>query len=41
VVQNGLGYDWHSIWLYPALGATGVLVVFLLFFRDPPAKQAS
>lgn len=28
-------YDWEGIWMQPALGATAVLVVFLLFFREP------
>jgi nucleoside transporter len=28
-------YDWAGIWMQPALGATAVLVVFLLFFREP------
>jgi nucleoside transporter len=28
-------HDWAGIWMQPALGATAVLVVFLLFFREP------
>jgi nucleoside transporter len=28
-------YDWAGIWMQPALGATAVLVVFVLFFREP------
>jgi nucleoside transporter len=28
-------HDWAGIWLQPALGATAVLGVFLLFFREP------
>ena len=35
---NGLAHDWKAIWLTPAWGALAVLVVFLIFFRDP-AKQ--
>jgi nucleoside transporter len=31
-------HSWKSIWMTPALGATAVLVIFLLFFRDPPRK---
>lgn len=33
-------HDWRWIWLTPALLATGVLVVFLIFFREsrPPAS---
>ena len=35
---GGLAHDWAGIWRMPALGAGAVLVVFLLFFRDPPRK---
>jgi nucleoside transporter len=28
-------HDWSGIWLLPALGAAAVLLVFLLFFREP------
>ena len=28
-------HDWRGIWMTPALLATGVLVVFLIFFREP------
>ena len=28
-------HDWKGIWMLPALGAAGVLVVFLIFFREP------
>lgn len=28
-------YDWNKIWLTPAIGAAIVLVVFLIFFREP------
>jgi nucleoside transporter len=28
-------HEWQGIWLMPALGAVAVLVVFLIFFRDP------
>jgi len=31
-----IAHDWYGIWIYPAWGATAVLVVFLVFFRDPP-----
>ena len=36
--QGGIEHDWHGIWIYPARGAVAVLVVFLIFFRDPPKK---
>ncbi|WP_239491849.1 MFS transporter [Luteitalea sp. TBR-22] len=34
------GYDWAAIWRLPAWGAVAVLVLFLLFFRDPARKAA-
>lgn len=32
---NGLSHDWQAIWQAPAWGAAGVLVIFVIFFRDP------
>ena len=32
-------HDWRSIWMTPALGAVGVMVVFLIFFRDPATSS--
>ena len=29
-------HNWQSIWMKPALGASAVLVIFLIFFREPP-----
>ncbi len=37
-VRGPIAHDWHSIWIAPAWGAVAVLVVFLIFFRDPPRK---
>lgn len=37
---NGLSHDWNAIWQTPAWGSVGVLVVFLIFFRDPVKKAA-
>ncbi|MBI5773689.1 MAG: MFS transporter [Verrucomicrobia bacterium] len=34
-----IAHDWHGIWIYPAWGAAAVLVLFLIFFRDPPRKE--
>jgi MFS family permease len=31
-------HDWHGIWIYPAWGALAVLVIFFIFFREPPKK---
>ncbi|MFM9031239.1 MAG: MFS transporter, partial [Opitutaceae bacterium] len=39
--QGGLTNDWKAIWTTPALGAVAVLVVFLIFFRDPGKPAAS
>jgi hypothetical protein len=40
---GGLAHDWARIWQTPAWGAVAVLVVFLIFFRDPskPARPAA
>jgi len=37
----GVGHDWRSIWLVPAMGALVILVVFALLFRPAaaPAPQ--
>lgn len=32
---GAIEHNWQRIWITPALLATGVLVVFLLFFREP------
>lgn len=31
-------HDWSGIWLQPAWMAVGVLVIFLIFFREPTAR---
>jgi nucleoside transporter len=38
---DGFTYDWQSIWKMPAWGAAAVLVIFLIFFREPPRKTAA
>lgn len=37
---NGLSHDWQAIWQTPAWGAAAVLVIFLLFFREPGRAKA-
>ncbi len=37
----GLAHDWKAIWLTPAWGALAVLVIFLIFFRNPTKTEAS
>lgn len=34
-------HDWTSIWMIPALGATAVLVIFALAFREPKPMPTS
>ncbi len=36
---NGFSHDWEAIWKTPAWGAVAVLVVFVIFFRNPPKKE--
>lgn len=38
---NGLAHDWKAIWHTPAWGALGVLVIFLIFFRNPSGAKAA
>jgi MFS family permease len=43
-LPGGTGHAWRGIWMTPALLASGVLVVFLVFFREPkrvhvPARE--
>jgi hypothetical protein len=33
-------HHWREIWMTPALGASAVLVIFLVFFRDPVRKSS-
>ena len=34
-------HDWIGIWIQPAFGAVAVLIVFLIFFREPRKAAAS
>ena len=36
--RGAIAHDWHGIWIWPAWGAVAVLVIFVIFFRDPPKK---
>lgn len=33
-------HNWDAIWMTPAILACGVMVIFLLFFRNPPKKTS-
>ena len=37
---GSIEHDWQGIWLTPALLATAVLVLFLVFFREPRRQPA-
>lgn len=36
--QGAITHDWAAIWMTPGLLACGVMVIFLLFFRNPPKQ---
>ena len=38
---GSIAHDWRGIWVTPALLALGVLVVFLVFFREPRRARAA
>jgi nucleoside transporter len=38
VPQGSIAHDWQGIWMTPAWLAVGVMVVFLVFFRNPAKK---
>ncbi len=36
---NGFAHDWKAIWQTPAWGAAAVLVIFVIFFREPAKSR--
>jgi MFS family permease len=36
---GSITHDWNNIWMTPAIGATLVLVVFVIFFRDRARQE--
>ena len=32
---GNIAHNWRNIWIYPAWGSVAVLVVFIIFFREP------
>lgn len=38
--QGLIAHDWHGIWIYPAWGSVAVLILFLIFFRNPEGAGA-
>ena len=39
--QGTIAHDWKGIWMTPAIGAVVVMVVFLIFFREPAKATAA
>ena len=40
-VAGAIQHNWREIWLTPALGATAVLIIFMIFFREPPRNTST
>lgn len=40
IAEGTITYDWQNIWMMPAVGAAAVMVVFLIFFREPSRRRA-
>jgi nucleoside transporter len=38
---GSIAHDWKHIWIYPGWGAVVVLVIFMIFFREPKNKILS
>jgi nucleoside transporter len=38
--ESGLAHNWEAIWQMPAYLAVGVLVVFVIFFKNPSSTKA-
>jgi nucleoside transporter len=38
---GSIAHRWQSIWITPAVGAAAVLIIFLIFFRDPPRHEVA
>ena len=42
-LENAIGtiaHDWQGIWIYPAWGSVAVLLIFLIFFKNPVKKNS-
>jgi MFS family permease len=37
-VSGAVTHDWHGIWIFPALAAVIVLIIFMVSFREPKSK---
>jgi nucleoside transporter len=38
-LSGGAGHDWKSVWIVPAAGSFGVLILFALLFKPQPATK--
>jgi MFS family permease len=41
IPMGPIKHDWSRIWMTPALGAAAVLVIFLIFFREPARRSTA
>lgn len=41
IPEGTITHDWQNIWITPAIGAAAVMVVFLIFFREPAEKRVA
>ena len=41
VAVGAIEHDWKAIWFTPAIGAAVVMVVFLIFFREPASDRSA
>jgi len=41
ITASGIEHQWQTVWIIPAIGAAVVLVVFMLFFREPKKVAAT
>ncbi len=41
ITGGALPHDWRTIWLIPAIGAAGILVLFAAMFRPPTTAQVT
>ncbi len=35
---GSIAHDWQGVWIYPAWGALAVVIIFMIFFREPAKK---
>jgi MFS family permease len=40
-VVAGGGHDWHAIWLFPAIGAGAILILFAFLFKSEGERRSA